>query len=390
MRINVAVRSLLLVAFMTLGMRGVSSAQLILTIGIAPPPLPVYVQPPCPAEGYIWTPGYWAYAADGYFWVPGTWVEVPQPGFLWTPGYWGWGGDAFVFHEGYWGPQVGFYGGVNYGFGYAGVGFQGGEWRGGTFFYNRSVSNVTNVTNVYTKTVVVNNVTINNVSYNGGAGGITARPTAQEQAAANERHVPPTSVQTEHVRMASTNRQLFESVNHGKPAIAATAKPGAFSGTGVVAARAAAPNYKPATARKAGPAPAATATNAKPNNAKPANAKPANGGPRPGTPVHPNELPSAAHAAPNTGNPQLDKKYQQQQSKLNASQEKERQQLQQKQEQDHQRLTKTKASEPAKQQVEQKHQQQTQQLAQKHAGQQQKLQSKQPAPATANRKPEKP
>jgi hypothetical protein len=363
---NVALRSLLLVAFMTLGMRGVSSAQLILTIGIAPPPLPVYVQPPCPAEGYIWTPGYWAYAEDGYFWVPGTWVEVPQPGFLWTPGYWGWGGDAFVFHEGYWGPQVGFYGGVNYGFGYAGVGFEGGEWRGGTFFYNRSVSNVTNVKNVYTKTVVVNNVTINNVSYNGGAGGITARPTAQEQAAANERHIPPTSVQTEHVRTASTNRQLFESANHGKPAIAATAKPGVFSGAGVVAARAAAPNYKPATARKAAPA---TATNGA---------------------VHPKELPSAAHAAPSTGNPQLDKKYQQQQSKLNATQEKERQQLQQKQEQDHQRLTQTKASEPAKQQVEQKHQQQTQQLAQKHAVQQQKLQAKQPAPATANRKPEKP
>lgn len=383
MRINVAVRSLLLLAFMMVALQGVSSAQLILTIGIAPPPLPVYQQPPCPAEGYIWTPGYWAYTADGYFWVPGTWVEVPQPGFLWTPGYWGWGDDAFVFHEGYWGPQVGFYGGVNYGFGYVGVGFEGGEWRGGTFFYNRSVSNVTNVTNVYTKTVVVNNVTINNVSYNGGAGGITARPTAQEQAAANQRHIPPTSVQTEHVRTASMNRQLFESVNHGKPAIAATAKPGVFSGAGVVAARAAAPTYKPATARKAAPAAPATATNAKPTNAKPTN-----GGPRPGTPVHPNELPSAAHAAPSTGNPQLDKKYQQQQTKLNATQEKERQQLQQKQEQEHQRLTQTKASEPAKQQVEQKHQQQTQQLAQKHAVQQQKLQAKQPAPA--NRKPEKP
>ena len=26
-----------------------------------PPPLPVYEQPPCPVEGYIWTPGYWAW-----------------------------------------------------------------------------------------------------------------------------------------------------------------------------------------------------------------------------------------------------------------------------------------------------------------------------------------
>ena len=51
-------------------------------------------------------------------------------------------------------PRVGFYGGVNYGFGYAGVGYQGGYWNNGAFFYNRSVNNVTNVTNVYTKTIM--------------------------------------------------------------------------------------------------------------------------------------------------------------------------------------------------------------------------------------------
>src|ERR1700733_12829695 len=207
----------LLFALMILAIPVASSAQIILSIGFAPPPLPVYEQPLCPSAGYIWTPGYWAYAQEGYFWVPGTWEQAPEPGLLWTPGYWGWNDSAFVFNEGYWGAQVGFYGGVNYGFGYAGVGYQGGYWNNGAFFYNRSVNNVTNVTNVYTKTVIVNNVTVNNVSYNGGSGGITARPTAQEQAAANERHVPPTSVQTEHVRTASTNRQLFESVNHGKP-----------------------------------------------------------------------------------------------------------------------------------------------------------------------------
>ncbi|MDP9083564.1 MAG: hypothetical protein M3N50_07345, partial [Pseudomonadota bacterium] len=27
----------------------------------APPPLPDYEQPPCPEEGYLWTPGYWGY-----------------------------------------------------------------------------------------------------------------------------------------------------------------------------------------------------------------------------------------------------------------------------------------------------------------------------------------
>jgi hypothetical protein len=38
-----------------------------LSITIAPPALPVYVQPPIPAPGYLWTPGYWAYGAAGYY-----------------------------------------------------------------------------------------------------------------------------------------------------------------------------------------------------------------------------------------------------------------------------------------------------------------------------------
>src|SRR6516162_10997197 len=86
------------------------------SINIAPPVLPVYVQPPMPGVGYIWTPGYWAWGDEGYYWVPGTWVLAPAPGMLWTPGYWGWVDGAYIWHTGYWGPHVGFYGGVNYGF----------------------------------------------------------------------------------------------------------------------------------------------------------------------------------------------------------------------------------------------------------------------------------
>src|ERR1700728_1756644 len=50
-----------------------------ISVHITPPALPVYVQPPIPAAGYIWTPGYWAWDADAtsYYWVPGTWVEPP-------------------------------------------------------------------------------------------------------------------------------------------------------------------------------------------------------------------------------------------------------------------------------------------------------------------------
>jgi hypothetical protein len=205
-----------------------------ISVRIGPPPLPVYTQPVCPAPGYMWTPGYWAYDPEnGYFWVPGTWVMAPSPGMFWTPGYWGWGGSAFLWHAGYWGPHVGFYGGVNYGYGYTGRGFEGGEWRGGTFFYNRSVANVTNITNVYNRTVI-NNYSANRVSYNGGTGGLSARPTPGELAAAHDRHIEAIAAQREHEVGARSDRSQFAAVNHGAPGVAATGRPGDFRGGGVV------------------------------------------------------------------------------------------------------------------------------------------------------------
>ena len=217
------------------------------SITLAPPALPVYTQPMAPADGYLWTPGYWAYGDEGYFWVPGTWVMAPEVGFLWTPGYWGWGDNAYVWHGGYWGEHVGFYGGVNYGFGYGGVGYQGGYWNHGAFNYNRSVNNVnvTNIHNVYNKSVT-NNTSFNHVSYNGGRGGVSARPTQAEEAVSRERHSQPTASQTQHVQAARSNHALLASVNHGRPAIAATAKPAEFGGHGVVAAKQAGAPYKAA------------------------------------------------------------------------------------------------------------------------------------------------
>ena len=113
-------------ALCLLSVSAASFAQIGISVSFGPPPLPVYEQPICPAEGYIWTPGYWAWDGDDYYWVPGTWVLVPEVGYFWTPGYWGWGGNAFFFHEGYWGPRVGFYGGINYGYGDWGDGYWGG------------------------------------------------------------------------------------------------------------------------------------------------------------------------------------------------------------------------------------------------------------------------
>ena len=234
----------LIFAVLMFSLSAASFAQIAIGISvrIGPPALPVYTQPPCPGPGYLWTPGYWAWSdINGYYWVPGTWLVAPV-GLLWTPGYWGWVGGFYRWHAGYWGPHVGFYGGINYGFGYGGVGFVGGEWRGGAFFYNRAVMNVTNVhiTNIYERSVVVNN---NHFAFN-GPGGVVARPTAEEERFANERHTAPLGAQMQHERAASENRQLFASENHGRPAIAATGRPGDFSGRNVVAARAAGESYR--------------------------------------------------------------------------------------------------------------------------------------------------
>ena len=61
----------LLLAVLILALPVASLAQFGVSITIAPPALPVYTQPMAPADGYLWTPGYWAYGDEGYFWVPG-------------------------------------------------------------------------------------------------------------------------------------------------------------------------------------------------------------------------------------------------------------------------------------------------------------------------------
>ncbi|HEY5103363.1 MAG TPA: hypothetical protein VII70_11320, partial [Steroidobacteraceae bacterium] len=202
-------------------------------------------------------------------------------------------------------------------YGYGGNGFEGGYWQGGHMYYNRSVMNMTNVhvSNVYNKTVIVNNNT--RVSFNGGNGGVRAQPTQTELAAVHDRHVAPTPMQTEHVRTASSNRALLASVNHGAPAIAATSKPGVFAGKGVISASHAT-THSPMPAQHS-EAHEPAATHAAPvNHAPPAHAAPpphpavtnhaaprpedhamiahpAPPPPRPAAPPHP---PAQQHAAP--------------------------------------------------------------------------------------------
>ena len=200
-----------------------SHAGVVISVGFAPPVLPVYAQPVIPGDGYIWTPGYWAYGPDGSYWVPGVWVEPPTVGFLWTPAYWGWEGGLYVFHEGYWGPHIGFYGGVNYGFGYFGHGFEGGYWNGGHFFYNHAYANFgsVHIANVYVHPVNVG--VYNHVSFNGGPGGVVAHPMGGEIAAMHEQHMAPTANQMAFHDAAANNPAQRFSANGGHPGTMAAA-----------------------------------------------------------------------------------------------------------------------------------------------------------------------
>jgi hypothetical protein len=287
MRLHRAVRFLafsLLLLVIPAALSSPSAAQIGIGISvrIGPPALPIYEQPICPGAGYLWTPGYWSWDDDaGYYWVPGTWVVAPV-GLLWTPGYWGWNNGLYAWNAGYWGPHIGFYGGINYGFGYGGAGFFGGEWRGGAFFYNTAVMHVdtVHITNVYVnRTVIVNNES--HVAFNGGEGGVAVRPTAQEETYSHETHTPPVAAQVQHEHAASQNRALFASENHGAPAVAATARPGEFSGRGVVAAKAGAEYHAPAISPKearasapAGNRPATSRPFVPPNKSNTSNGKP--------------------------------------------------------------------------------------------------------------------
>jgi hypothetical protein len=216
---------------------------------------------------------------------------------------------------------VGFYGGIDYGFGYFGRGYEGGRWENGHFQYNTTLNRVD--TNIFHNTYNTRvDEPVNRIGFNGGRGGIDARATTQEEAAARGRHVPAVAAQTQHAWAARSDPQQRFAANHGAPPVTATARTTAAS--------------------------------------------------------HPNQLaPVERPAAPNTGNAKQDQKYQQEQNKVIAKQNQERQKLQQTQDKEHQQLAKQKASPVRTQQLEQQHQQQTRQMQQNHSQQMQQMQQRQ-------------
>lgn len=216
-------------------------------VSFGPPPLPYYSQPPCPGPGYIWTPGYWAWdPAYGYYWVPGTWVAAPFVGALWTPGYWDFDDGGYRWHRGYWGFRVGFYGGIDYGFGYTGFGYDGGYWDHDRFYYNRDVNRIEgrNIRHFYYQRDFRHHED-RRVSYHGGPGGAFGRPTRGQLAAARMRRFGPVGQQLRQERFARRDPAERWRINHGRPHIAATRRPGMFHGNGIVRASRAGGDYRP-------------------------------------------------------------------------------------------------------------------------------------------------
>jgi hypothetical protein len=287
-----------------------SSAQIGVSVNIAPPALLTYDQPMCPGDGYIWTPGYWAWDGE-YYWISGEWVMPPEAGDLWTPGYWSSGGDGFLFNEGYWGTSIGFYGGINYGFGYFGNGYDGGRWNHGHFYYNSSVNNINRNAEHNNYNARANESNTSHVSYNGGNGGTSARASSREEATSRDRHFAPVAAQTEHAQTARNDPQQRFTANRG---------------------------VSPS---------------------------------RPSAAVHPNDLPAIDHpASPNTGNAKTDQKYQKQQDNLVAKQNQQRQKLQGHQDRQHQQMRSQQQEQRHQQQtqqMQQRHTQQTQRMAQRQS-----------------------
>lgn len=187
-------------------------------VNFGPPALPYYVQPPCPAPGYIWTPGYWAWAPPyGYYWVPGAWVAPPFVGALWTPGYWDRDDDddGYRWRPGYWSTRVGFYGGIDYGYGYTGNGYHGGYWNHGSFFYNRAVNRIDDrrFAHAYYRGVD-EHFRERHISYH-GPGGVEARPARGEFNPSRERRFGPVAEQVRQDHYARNHAEQHWDGGHG-------------------------------------------------------------------------------------------------------------------------------------------------------------------------------
>ena len=318
-------------SFVAMLLPALATARIALVVTLAPPELPVYAQPAVPEDGMLWTPGYWQYGPDGYYWVPGAWMMPPLIGLLWTPGYWRWSDRGYLWNDGYWSREIGYYGGINYGHGYVGNGYQGGYWDGVRFFYNCSVNNVVQgaVHNVYSRAVESPNCG-RRTSFNGGTGGTSTRPSTVQIGQAHEARQGPTPAQSAHRSAASHDRTMLATESAGHP-------------PGVVAARASAPPPRAAAVSR-------------------------------DLPVHIRDVPTVPEVAPDaTGNAERDTARQHALATLSDQQARERRTLLDKQEQEHSALAGRPSTTSEHVQLEQQHQVQTRDLVMRHSSEQEGL-----------------
>jgi hypothetical protein len=124
---------------------------------------------------------------------------------------------------------VGYYGGINYGHGYAGHGYEGGRWDHGHFRYNAAVNNIPSgrVHDVYR--APVSQHPGHPESFNGGQSHYRTAPTAEERRFEGGQHPNWTQEQTEHEHRAISMPEQRMANNHGQPPTAATPRPGGFN-----------------------------------------------------------------------------------------------------------------------------------------------------------------
>jgi hypothetical protein len=126
-------------------------------------------------------------------------------------------------------------------------------------------------------------------------------------AAKHQRHISMTAEHVQLEQVASTNRTLLASVNHGRPGVAASSRPGHFTGHGTMESGGSSRSKRPPDNRKESSRP---------------ESPPANGGRNNAAPV----------------NPALERKGQQEQDRLRQRLAQQRQRIEQKHQQKQQRL----------------------------------------------------
>ena len=187
------------------------------SINVAPPELPVYEQPPIPGPGYLWTPGYWAWGDEWLLLGAGHLGRAAAAGLSLDAGLLGLGRRRLLWHAGYWGPHVGFYGGVNYGFGYGGHGYR------GRLLARRRRSTTTAASTIIPGTCTSPTSTTNRdrrhgnrVSFNGGNGGVRPRRRRRHSWRQSTSIISrPCGASCTRSSWRARNRQLHATINHG-------------------------------------------------------------------------------------------------------------------------------------------------------------------------------